>query len=83
MARRARPGCGSVQRRRMDGPTSSTQMGDHDGGGWVRGDATMTVGASRTNSSWRRHNPLASTDEGRLSPEISMERREARMAATV
>uniref|UniRef100_A0A9I9DYE8 Uncharacterized protein n=1 Tax=Cucumis melo TaxID=3656 RepID=A0A9I9DYE8_CUCME len=56
-------GCGSVLRRRMDGATSSMRMGDRNGSGWVRGDATTTVGASWTNTDWSRHNPLASDSD--------------------
>uniref|UniRef100_A0A9I9EAM9 Uncharacterized protein n=1 Tax=Cucumis melo TaxID=3656 RepID=A0A9I9EAM9_CUCME len=42
----------------MDGATSSTRMGDRDGGGWIRGDATTAIGASRTNTDWSKHSPL-------------------------
>ena len=52
--------CGSVLRRRMDCATSSTRMGGHYHGGWVRGDAMTAVEVSRTNTGWSKHNPLAS-----------------------
>uniref|UniRef100_A0A9I9CXL4 Uncharacterized protein n=1 Tax=Cucumis melo TaxID=3656 RepID=A0A9I9CXL4_CUCME len=44
-------------------------MGDCDGDGWIRGDATTTVRSSWTNSGWTRHNPLASNSD------VAMQRR--------
>uniref|UniRef100_A0A9I9EIA9 Uncharacterized protein n=1 Tax=Cucumis melo TaxID=3656 RepID=A0A9I9EIA9_CUCME len=43
----------------MDGATTSTRMGDRDDGSWVRGDATTTIRASRTNTGWSKHSSLA------------------------
>uniref|UniRef100_A0A9I9EJY3 Uncharacterized protein n=1 Tax=Cucumis melo TaxID=3656 RepID=A0A9I9EJY3_CUCME len=69
MTRRARPGAKACYGEGMYGAISTTQMGDRDGDGWVRGNGTTTVEASRTNTSWSRHSPLASD------PDVAMPRR--------